>query len=30
MKETDPKEVNKYLNSLDIKKANDIYAILLG
>ena len=30
MKETDPREVNKYLNNLDIKKANDIYAILLG
>ena len=27
MKETDPEEVNKYPNYLDIKKANDIYGI---
>ena len=27
MKETEPKEVNKYLNNLDMKKANDIYGI---
>ena len=29
MKETDPEEeeVNKYLNNLDMKKANDIYGI---
>ena len=27
MKETDLKEVNKYLNNLDMKKANDIYGI---
>ena len=27
MKETDPKEVNKYLNNLDMKKTNDIYGI---
>ena len=26
-KETDLKEVNKYLNKLDMKKANDIYGI---
>ena len=27
MKEPDPEEVNKYLNNLDMKKANDIYGI---
>ena len=27
MKETEPKEVNKYLNNLDMKKAYDIYGI---
>ena len=27
MKETDLKEVNKYQNNLDMKKANDIYGI---
>ena len=27
MKETDPEEVNKYLNNLDMKKTNDIYGI---
>ena len=27
MKETDPKEVNKYVNNLYMKKANDIYGI---
>ena len=27
MKETEPKEVNKYLNNLHMKKANDIYGI---
>ena len=27
MKETDPEEVNKYLNNLDMKKANDNYGI---
>ena len=29
MKETDAKEVNKCLNNLDMKKANDIYGISL-
>ena len=27
MKEPDLEEVNKYLNNLDMKKANDIYGI---
>ena len=27
MKETDLKEVNKYQNNIDMKKANDIYGI---
>ena len=27
MKEKEPKEVNKYLNNLHMKKANDIYGI---
>ena len=26
-KETEPKEVNKYLNDLDMKKVNDIFGI---
>ena len=29
MKETDLEEVNKYINNLDMKKANDIYGISL-
>ena len=29
MKETDAKEVNKCLNNVDMKKANDIYGISL-
>ena len=29
MKETDAEEANKYLNNLDMKKANDIYGISL-
>ena len=27
MKKTDPEEVNKYLNNLDMKKTNGIYGI---
>ena len=29
MKETDLEEVNKYINNIDMKKANDIYGISL-